>query len=59
MSVCLEGAKRNFGKKWLIVAVVRNVPKAFDTLWVKGLQSPSDQMHHSFNGLGLEWFSVA
>jgi hypothetical protein len=35
--VCLERAKRNFDKMWLIVAVFPDAPKAFDTLWVKGL----------------------
>jgi len=57
--VCLERAKKkHFGKKRVIVAVILDVPKAFDTMWVKGLHSPSNQMHQSFYAWGLKRFRV-
>jgi hypothetical protein len=54
----LKGPKETLGKKWVIVAVILDVPKAFDTLWVKGLHSPSNQMHQSFDEWGLKRFRV-
>jgi hypothetical protein len=53
-----NGPKGQFGKKWVIAAVILDVPKAFDTLWVKGLHSPSNHMHPSFDAWGLKKFRV-